>query len=469
MEKHDLIVIGGGPGGYPAAIRAAQLGASVALVEKERVGGTCLNWGCIPTKTLIASAHLFRMVRNADAFGLRVRDAEMDYSAMVLRKDKVVDKLRGGVEQLLKANGVTLIRGEAAFQARNRLAVTSGGHEIQVEAGRVIIATGSAPARIPGLPESPAIQDSRSFLGRAGLPRSLIVLGGGVIGCEFACMAAGLGVRVTVVELLEDLLTIADADVRGEMRSHMEKQLGITVLTGQPLEAVEADGSGVKGRVGSQALQAECLLVAVGRKPHTGGLGLDKAGVRTGEKGFIAIDDGCRTSAASVYAVGDVTGWSQLAHAATAQGLAAAENACGGRASLKGRVVPSCIFTDPEIGLAGLTEQEARKQGRAVKTGKFPFAALGRALASGESSGFVKWIVDAATGQLLGAQAVGLNATELIGEAALAIQAELTSVEIARAIHAHPTLSEAWMEAAHAVQGECIHAAPRRNKKKGLQ
>ena len=469
MEKYDLIVIGGGPGGYPAAIRAAQLGASVALVEKERIGGTCLNWGCIPTKTLIASAHLFRMVRNADAFGLRVRDAEMDYSAMALRKDGIVDKLRNGVEQLLKANGVTLIRGAASFQTRNRLAVTREGLDTQVEAGRVIIATGSAPARIPNMPESPAIQDSRSFLGRTGLPRSLIVLGGGVIGCEFACMAAGLGVRVTVVELLEDLLMMADADVRGEIRRHMEKQLGITVLTGRPLEAVEADDAGVKGRVDSQELKAECLLVAVGRKPYTDGLGLDKAGVRAGDKGFIAVDDLCRTSAATVYAIGDVTGWSQLAHAATAQGLAAAENACGLRASLKGRVVPSCIFTDPEIGLAGLTEQEARKQGRAVKTGKFPFAALGRALASGESSGFVKWIVDAATGQLLGAQAVGPNATELIGEAALAIQAELTAREIARVIHAHPTLSEAWMEAAHAVQGECIHAAPRRNNKKGLQ
>lgn len=464
MEKYDVVVIGGGPGGYPAAIRAAQLGASVALVEKERVGGTCLNWGCIPTKSLAASAHLFRMVRQADAFGVSVQNAAVDYPAMARRKDAIVDKLRNGVEQLLKANGVTLIRAAAAFQTRNRLAVAGESLETQVEAGRVIIASGSEPARIPNMPESPAIQDSRSFLGRTRLPRSLIVLGGGVIGCEFACIAAGMGVQVTVVELLEDVLIMADADVRREIRRHMEKQLGISVLTGRPLEDIKAGADGVKGSVAGNALSAECLLVAVGRKPSTVGLGLDKAGVRVNDKGCIAVDDGCRTSAASVYAVGDVTGWSQLAHAATAQGLAAAENACGARTSLKGRVVPSCIFTDPEIGLAGLTEQEAQKQGRAVKTGKFPFAALGRALAVGETAGFVKWIVDAATDQVVGAQAVGPNATELISEGALAIQSELTAREIARAIHAHPTLSEAWMEAAHAVHGECVHAAPRRKK-----
>lgn len=462
MEKYDVVVIGGGPGGYPAAIRAAQLGASVALIEKERVGGTCLNWGCIPTKTLIASAHLFRLIRQAGDFGLQVKDVKVDYPAMARRKDGVVDKLRTGVEQLLKANNVKRINGTAAFQTRNRLVVTDGRFETQVEASRTIIATGSMPIRIPGFPVCPAIQDSRAFLDRTGLPRSLIVLGGGVIGCEFACMAAGLGVQVTIVELLEDLLMMTDADVRREIRRHMEKQLGITVLTGHALEAVEADGAGIKGRVNQQTLKAECLLVAVGRKPFTEGLGLDKAGVRVGEKGFIVVDDTCRTSAASVFAIGDVTGWSQLAHAATAQGITAAENACGLRASLKGRVVPSGIYTDPEIGLVGLTEQEAQKQGRAVKTGKFMFAGLGRALASGESSGFVKWIVDATTDQLLGAQAIGLNATELIAEAAIAIQSEFTVREIGRAIHAHPTLSEAWMEAAHAVNNECIHAAPRR-------
>jgi dihydrolipoamide dehydrogenase len=464
METFDLVVIGAGPGGYPAAIRGAQLGASVAIVEKERMGGTCLNWGCIPTKTLIASSSLYHRIRHADSLGITAGVSTFDYSAMVKRKDALVSKLSGGVEQLLKANGVKIFRGTASFLPRNRIAV-EGTEAATLEAKRVIIASGSTSA-VPGfIPKHDRILDSRRFLELTKLPASLIVLGGGVIGCEFACMAAQLGVKVTITEMLEDILFMLDADARRELHRTMEGSLGITILTGKPLEKIQAEAAGVAGEVNGQKIVAEMMLVSVGRKPVTARLSLEKAGLEITKSGHIETDSCCATRVEGIYAVGDVTaGSAQLAHAATAQGVTAAENACGEKPKPAETLVPACIFTDPEIGVVGLTEQEARVQGRAVLTGKFLFGALGRALASGETNGFVKWIADAQTDQLLGAQAVGSHATELIAEAAVAIRSELTAEELGKMIHCHPTLSESWMEAAHAVQGVCIHAAPRRRK-----
>lgn len=464
METFDLVVIGAGPGGYPAAIRGAQLGASVAIVEKERMGGTCLNWGCIPTKTLIASSSLYHRIKHADSLGITAGLSTFDYSAMVKRKDALVSKLNGGVEQLLKANGVKIFRGTASFLSRNRIAV-EGAEAATLEAKRVIIASGSTSA-FPGfIPKHDRIVESRKFLELTRLPASLIVLGGGVIGCEFACMAAQLGVKVTISEMLEDILFMLDADARRELHRTMEGSLGITILTGKPLEKIQAEAAGVTGEVNGQKIIAEMMLVSVGRKPVTAGLSLEKAGLEITESGHIEIDSCCATRVEGIYAIGDVTaGSTQLAHAATAQGVTAAENACGEKQKPAETLVPACIFTYPEIGVVGLTEQEARAQGRAVLTGKFLFASLGKALASGETNGFVKWIADALTDQLLGAQAVGLHATELISEAAVAIRSELTAEELGKMIHCHPTLSESWMEAAHAVQGVCIHAAPRRRK-----
>jgi len=463
MENFDVVVIGGGPGGYPAAIRAAQLGASVALVEKEALGGTCLNWGCIPTKTLIAASDLYARMRRSKALGLIPGRIGYDYAAMAGRKNEVVARLGGGVAQLLKANGVKVFRGTASFLTRNRLAVSGKQGTDTIEAGRVIIATGSASA-IPGfVPTHERVLESRAFLDLTQLPASLIVLGGGVIGCEFACMAAQLGVKVTVVEMLDDILVALDADVRRELRKHMQTQLKIRILTGAPMQDIEAGKNDVGGTVGGKAVRAEMLLVSVGRRPVTEGLGLDAIGLETDESGAIPVDPACRTRMAGIYAIGDVTaGSTQLAHAATAQGIAAAENACRTRTCKAETLVPACIFTAPEIGSVGLSEAQAKEQGLAVASGKFAFGGLGKALACGDTDGFVKWIARSDTGQLVGAHAVGPHATELIAEAATAIRAELTVEELGRTVHCHPTFSEAWMEAAHALHGECIHAAPKR-------
>jgi dihydrolipoamide dehydrogenase len=467
METYDIVVIGAGPGGYPAAIRAAQLGAKVAIVEREAVGGTCLNWGCIPTKTLIASAELYHRMAHAEAMGLRAGKPEYDYVAMAKRKDEVVAKLRGGVETLLKGNGAAVLRGTGSFRGRNRIAVTpaGGGAPVEVAAGKTIIATGSTSA-VPGfLPKHPRVVESRAFLDLKAVPKRVLVLGGGVIGCEFACLLASLGVQVTVVELLEDILFMLDADVRKILRKQMETELGVRVLTGKPLEKVQASDTGVSGRFGDETLEADLLLCAVGRKPVTDGLALEGAGLKANEKGFVPVDEVGRTSAATVYAIGDVTGGPQLAHAATSQGIVAAEDACGHGRPRNESVIPACIFTSPEIGQVGLGEEEAAKQGRKVQVGRFPFQALGKALASGETAGFAKWVADAETGRLLGAAVVGPHATDLIAEAGAAIRAELTAREIGRTVHAHPTLAEVWMEAAHAAHGESIHAAPRKKTK----
>jgi dihydrolipoamide dehydrogenase len=462
METFDVVVIGAGPGGYPAAIRAAQRGAKTAIVEKEQIGGTCLNWGCIPTKTLIASSELFHRMNHAESFGLGVKGASFDYGAMSRRKDDVVGKLRGGVSQLLKANGVTVFARTGSFHdARHVNVKAADGTETRLEAKAIVIATGSESAMPGFLPRHERVVESRAFLNRTTLPDRLVVLGGGVIGCEFACMAAQLGAKVTVVEMLEDILIVLDSDLRRELRRQMEA-LGIKIMTGKPMEAIAADGNKVSGKVGDQTVEGDVLLVSIGRKPVTAGIDLAAAGLTTTKSGHIEVDACCRTKIANVFAVGDVTGISQLAHAATSQGITAADNATGKRQTKMESLVPACIFTSPEIGSVGLSEDEAKKKGVSVKIGKFAFVGLGKALAAGEPGGFVKWVVDATTDRLLGAHAIGAHATELIAEAATAIRAELTATELGNTIHCHPTFSESWMEAAHAVHGTCIHAAPKR-------
>ena len=472
METFDIAVIGAGPGGYPAAIRAAQLGAKVAIIEKEKLGGTCLNWGCIPTKALIAAAEIFEKIKHAEKLGITVKDASVNYSVMIGNKDKAVGTLRSGINSLLTANGVKQFTGTASFVDRNTIEISGGpiinqifGASVpasRLTAKKIIIATGSTSAMPGFLPKHERVVESRAFLEIQKLPASMIVMGGGFIGCELACMAAMLGVKVTIVELLEDILLLLDADVRREVRAHMEKNLGIRVLTGKALEKISADGKGVKGNFGDETLSADLLLCAVGRKPVTDGLKLENAGLKTTDRGFIEADDYCRTKVANIFAIGDVTGKIQLAHYATAQGIAAAENAVQTKLHKHDTIVPNVIFTSPEVGTAGLSEDDAKKQNRAVKTGKFRFNGLGKSIATGETTGFVKWIADATTDQLLGAAAVGPHATELIAEAAATIRSELTTRELGRTIHAHPTFSESWMEAAHALHNECIHAPPKR-------
>ena len=452
METFRLVVIGAGPGGYPAAIRAAQLGASVALVEKEELGGTCLNWGCIPTKTLINSSELFARMSLAQGMGLHAEGISYDYAAMKSHADHVVARLRTGLQRLMASDRIRIFKGTASFVNRNRIMVNgegvSGVSQCVIGAERTIIATGATSSMPDFLPKHDRVLDSRTFLAHKALPPQVLILGGGIIGCEFACMLAQLKVRVTVVELLEDIISSFDADLRRELRRHMERTLGIRVLTGVTLEEVSADARKVRGRAGREWLEGDWLLVTVGRRPVTQELKLENAGLATTKEGFIAIDEYGRTEVATVYAVGDVTGGPQLAHAATSQGLTAAENACSRRLRRNEEYVPHCVFTSPEIASVGLGEEEALRRGKADKIGKFAQAGLGKALAIGEPWGFVKWVADTETGQLLGAHAVGPHATELIAGATIALRAELTVEEMCATVHAHPTLSEGWLEAA---------------------
>jgi len=459
MENFDLVVIGAGPGGYPAAIRAAQLGASAAVIEKEQLGGTCLNWGCIPSKAMIAAAARYSDLRRPHFPGLSATGVSLDYAALVSHKDKIVRTLQGGIKQLLTSNGVRQFAGLGSFRDPHTIAVNG---EPALSARKVIIATGSTSATPGFLPVHERVVESRGFLALPTLPASLLVLGGGFIGCELACMAAALGTKVTVVEMLEDILLLLDADVRREVRTHMEKSLGIRVITGTGLGAISADGQGVSGIAGEERLSADILLSAVGRRPVTEGLELAKAGLSVTDRGYVQADDYCRTKVANIFAIGDVTGKVQLAHFATEQGVVAAENALGSRPRKHETLVPNVIFTSPEVGTVGLGEDEAKKQNRPVKTAKFRFAGLGKALATGETLGFAKWVADPETDRLVGAAVVGPHATELIAEATVAIRAEWTAREFGRTIHAHPTFSEVWMEAAHALHGEAIHAPPKR-------
>ncbi len=462
MEKFDVVVIGGGPGGYPAAIRAAQLGAKVALVEREALGGTCLNWGCIPTKLLIAGADALTSIKAAELFGVTAGSVAFDYGVLWARKNTVVAQLKEGVSGLLKANGVTGIKGTGAFLDRNRIVVAAPKGQRLLETAKTILATGSRSIVPRFFPASPRILESKAVLDLQALPKSLIVVGGGVIGCEFACMAARMGVAVTLVEMLPDIMPLLDADVRRELKRHMEKSLGIRILTGSGISEIADTGSSVTGKVGETTLEAGLMLVAVGRAPVSDGLQLEQAGLTTTSTGHIAVDEYGQTRVAAIYAIGDVTPGAQLAHRATSEGLTVASNAVTGKPAKVEKLVPSCIFTSPEVGNVGLTETEAQAKGLAVKIGKFSFASLGKALAGGHPEGFVKWIADAATDRLLGAHVIGHSATELIAEAGAAIRAELTTAEFGRTIHAHPTLSESWVEAAHALHGLSIHAVNRK-------
>ncbi len=468
-NKFDVTVIGGGPGGYVAAIRAAQLGANTALVEKEHVGGTCLNWGCIPTKSLIASATLFQRFQHADEFGIRVEgSARPDWSAIQQRKNRIVQELRQGIEHLLKSNQVTVFKGTAEFSSRRKILVRSNEHDQKpdsLESGRVIIASGSASTEPSFIPKADNIYYSRQALELESLPKEIIILGGGVIGCEFACMFAQLGVKVKLVEMLPRILPMVDLEAARVVEKSM-KSLGIELFTGVPMENIKSSSRRVTASVGEQTVAAENMLVCIGRRPYSDGLNLGNIGLDTDENGFLPVDSHCRTRVSCVYAIGDLTGPVQYAHRASAQAMVAAEEAvAGGSRPHSDRLVPGCIFTSPEIGSVGLTEEEASEQGIQYNVGNFPLAALGKAKIEGETNGFCKIIADKSTDQVLGVHIVGPHATDLIAEAATAMQQEITAEEIGRAIHAHPTLGEVTMEAAHAVHQQCIHLPPPRRKK----
>ena len=454
---HDLVVIGAGPGGYVAAIRAAQLGMKVAMVEREAVGGVCLNWGCIPSKALIRNAEVLSLIKRASEFGIGVEGVTADFAAGQARVRGVVDKLTRGVSGLLKKAGVEVITGDAAMVDAH----TIGVGDDRLEAKNVIIATGARPRTLPDLDvDGELVITYREAATATGLPEHMVIVGGGPIGLEAAWVQAVYGVDVTVVEFLPSILPREDEDVSRCLTRYLERQ-GVTILTGSKVTGLSRNGKGGTVRVetpdGEQSLHADSILVAVGVRGNVEGLGLDNVGA-TVEHGFIQVDDTQRVTADGVYAIGDVTGRMPLAHVAQAQGVYVVEQIAGEEpTAIDYDAVPRAVYTNPQVASMGLTEREAKEKGHEVKTGRFPMSANGKALAAGEADGFAKVVVDASTGELLGAHLLGHGVTELLGELSLTRILEGTHLEVGAVINAHPTISEAVKEAALAVDGRAIH------------
>lgn len=458
MIEKDVAVIGAGPGGYVAAIRAAQLGASVVCIEKEYLGGVCLNVGCIPTKALIRSAELFATIKHAERFGIHAENVSIDYPAMVKREQTVVKRLVAGVGTLFKSNGVDSLMGFAAFNDDGTVSVKlSAGGEEQVKAKSIIVATGSSPSRppLPGM-DLPGVIDSTGTLQLDHLPERLTVVGGGVIGVEFGCMFANLGSQVTIIEMLPSIIALEDQDVIKALDADLKK-LGINILVNTPLKEIKArDGAQVCVVEGGQEIAGDATLVATGRSPNTKELGLDKVGVDL-SRGWVTVDDDMRTNVANIYAVGDVNGRSLLAHAGFAQGVRAAEAIAGHKSAQDVKLVPRCIYTIPEIAAVGMTEKEARESHANVKVGRFPFSANGKAQCVGEPTGFVKIVADAEYGEILGVHIYGHEASSLIMEGTLAMRLEAAVEDVYTTIHPHPTLTESMGEAALSVDGIALH------------
>ncbi|MCX2729930.1 dihydrolipoyl dehydrogenase [Saccharopolyspora sp. NFXS83] len=486
MQEYDLLVVGGGPGGYVAAIRAAQRGLNVAVVEKERPGGVCLNWGCIPTKAMLRSAEVYETVLHAADFGVRAENVGLDYDAITRRKDSVVKGLTDGVAGLLKANGVTVVNGHARFTGPTTVDVFAVGESAlgangpryaadpagaepvdRISARDVIIATGSVPVQLP-LPgaELPGVITSDGAFGLTEVPGKLAVIGGSAVGAEWASLFSSLGSEVTIIEMQPTLVPAEDAEIGKALGRSFGKR-GVQVLTGATVSKIESSGRGknaalkvaVDGAKVSE-VDADVVLVGVGRKPNTAALDLSAAGVEVDGRGFVQVDDQLRTNVEHVYAIGDVTGKALLAHVASHQGVVAAETIAGHHAAIDYDVIPAATFTHPEIASVGLTEKQATDAGHEVVAAKFPFAALGRAQTFGDTEGFMKIVAGKQYGEVLGVHVFGPSASDLITEGALAITLEATLDELAETIHAHPTLGEIGMEAAMSALGLPVHTAP---------
>jgi dihydrolipoamide dehydrogenase len=459
MSEYDVVVLGAGPGGYVAALRAGQRGAKVCLIEKDAVGGTCLNRGCIPSKALIHSAALWKRAQEGAAFGVTAGHLSFDWTRAQLRKTEVVGYQVKGIQTLLGAAKVELKQGAGSLVDARTVRISANGATETVTGRAIIIASGSEPARLPGVQvDGERVLTSTEALLLSELPKSFLIVGGGVIGMEFASMLSSLGTRVTVVEMLPQILAMEDPMLVRVLQGALQKQ-GVSFQLGAKVEKVESARSGVRVHIGAGApVEAERVLIATGRTLNSAGIGLEAAGVRV-ERGAIQVNDRMETSAPGIYAIGDVTGISLLAHVASMQGLVAAANAAGGNERMDYSAIPNCIYTDPEIASVGLSEPQAKEQGRAVKIGRFNFAALGKAMCIGETAGMVKVVADAQTDRVLGVGIVGPHATDLIAEGVLAVRHGLTAAQVAGAIHAHPTLPEALGEAMHDVHGQAIHKA----------
>lgn len=464
MLKYDAVVVGGGPGGYECAIRLARNGKRTALVEKDKLGGTCLNRGCIPTKTLLHSADVYYEAVHGSTFGVSVEGASFDYAGMIARKNAVSAQLSQGIGFLEKSYGVDVIGARAALTGAHTMELSDGRC---LEAEYVVLATGSVPVKlpIPGI-DLPGVVDSTGLLDRTVCPDHIIIAGGGVIGIEFATFFSRLGVRVTVMEMMDRVLGPLDRDIaalveRKLKRSGVELLLGVKAVSVEP--GLKVNYTSVKdGNCGS--VQGDTVLIAGGRKANSAGLELERAGIRTDSRGYVEVDGMCRTNVPGVYAIGDLNGRMRLAHAASAQGLLAADHIAGKPCrELNYDHIPSCVYCNPEAAMVGLTEEQARAAGRDVGTGLFSLAGNGKAMTMGQNEGLVKFVFDRHTDELLGAHILAPRATDLAAEAAAVMECGGTVASIGHTVHPHPTISEVMMETAHVCHDCCVNVPkPRR-------
>ena len=459
MADYNVVVLGSGPGGYVAAIRAGQLGMKTAVVERAELGGVCLNWGCIPSKALLRNAEVLSLFQHAANFGITVDNLRYDFGQAIDRSREVVKRLTQGVGFLLKKNGVEYVEGMGELKDANSVDV--GGGERRLTADSIIIATGARSRALPNLPvDGQVVITSREALELREVPPRVVIVGGGATGVEFAYLYRMYGAEVTVVELLPRLVPLEDEEVSTFLERAFEKQ-GIRTMTGSRVDGVQIDGNSarvtVSGEGGEREIECDKVLVSVGMQGNTEDIGLEKVGVTT-EGGFIVVNDRMETSVPGVYAIGDVTGKLLLAHVASAQGVAAVEHIGGlSPPKLDYDFMPRATYCQPQVASFGLTEEQARERGHSVKTGRFPFSASGKALALGEAEGMVKVVIDAEIGDVLGAHMIGHEVTELLGEVSMARLLEGTSRELGWLVHPHPTISEMLKEAALAAEGEAIH------------
>jgi len=457
-----IVVLGGGPGGYVAALRAARQGALVSLVERDLVGGTCLNRGCIPTKALLASAEALSRARSGEKYGFQVTGEVLpDLPRIMERKARIVTQLRDSIEVLLKKAGVKLVRGSGRLVSGKQVLVDTGAETITLAADKIIIATGSEPAHLPMFDfDHPSILTSTSALELEEIPASILIVGAGAIGCEFASFFAEMGTQVTMVEMMPQMLPLEDRRLAKQFQSVYRKR-GIQVLLKTKVESIleyAADHVVAKLSDGSE-MSADKILVSVGRRPNSSDLGLDTVGVELDGRGYVVVNDYLETTAPDIYAIGDVNGGMLLAHVASYEALVAVDNSLGGRRKRDLRSTPSCTYSAPEVASVGMNEEQALESGYQPVTGTYRFAALGKALALGEDVGYVQLVADKETDLLLGANMMGAHVTDVIHEVAVALQNGLTVRQLGDTIHAHPTIAEAVMEAAHDVHGESAHVA----------
>jgi dihydrolipoamide dehydrogenase len=463
MKEHfDVVILGGGSGGYVAAIRAGQLGLRAALVEKDKIGGTCLNRGCIPTKSFLETANLLSRIRRAQDFGITVDNATLDYPRLLKRTDQIVSQLTRGVEFLLQKNGVTLVRGEGTIASPTSLTVRlANGQEQTIEVANMVLATGSSPKEVPGLPfDGRQVISSDHALLLQDVPKSIIIVGAGAVGVEFASIYNDFGAEVTMVEMLPSLVPLEDREIAIEL-ARVYNRRGITTLTGAKAGNMQVSAGGVSLEVtqgdGMQTLKADVLLVAVGRSANTRGFGLERLDLAM-DRGFIKVDKLQSSSQPGVYAIGDVAGGYMLAHKAMAEGIVAIDTIAGRETEpVDPDRVPRATYSRPEVASVGLSEEAALQRGVTIKVGRFPFRANARAVINGETDGFAKLVSDESSGEVLGMHLIGPHVTELIAEPALAKLLESTPWELGTSIHAHPTLSEVIGEAALDVEDRAIH------------